>query len=139
MTAPSCKPGTGRSVDRRDVPGEVRTVDCHTINSGTGHCGSRLQWLKLTLSRHETIHAARLDSLVLLVRQLSQPIRGGSQILAQHRTAGHDLVLYRLLDQLVLTDAQASGNLGRQNPEFLITPAQWKYGSRSHASSMPLS
>jgi hypothetical protein len=116
----------------------VRTVDCHTINSGTGHCGSRLQRLELALSRHETIHAACLDSLVLLVRQLSQPIRSGSQILAQHRAAGHDLVLYRLLDQLVLTDAQSGGNLSGQNPKRLITPTQWKYGSRSHASSMPL-
>jgi hypothetical protein len=134
MTAPSCKSGTGRSVDRGDVSGEVRPVDCHTINSGTGHCGPRLQRLKLPLSRYETIHAARLDSLVLLVGKLSQPIRRGSQIVAQHRAAGNHLVLNRLFDQLVLTDSQPGGHLGRQNPQLLITPTQWKYSSRCHAS-----
>jgi hypothetical protein len=114
----------------------VRTVDCHTINSGSGHGGSRLKRLNLALSRDETIHAARLDSLVLLVRKLSQPIRSGSQILAQHRPADHHLVLNRLLDQLVLTYAQSSGNLSRQNPKLLVTPTKWKYSSRCHLSSM---
>jgi hypothetical protein len=117
----------------------VRTVDCHTINSGSGHGGSRLKRLELALSRDESIHATRLDSLVLLVGKLSQPIRSGSQILAQHRAAGHDLMLNRLLDQLVLTYAQSVGNLSRQNPELLVAPTEGKCSSRCHVSSMSLS
>jgi hypothetical protein len=105
MTAPSCQPGTSRSVDRRDVASEVRTVDGHTIDSGSGQCGSGLERLELALSRNETLKAAGLDSLILILRELSQPIRSHSQILAQHRAARDNLVLDRLLDQLVLTDA----------------------------------
>src|SRR5512133_3474165 len=99
MTAPSCQPGTRRSVDRRDFASEVGTIHGHTIDSGSTHCGSRLQRLKLALSRNEALQAAGLDSLILLLRELGHLIRGSAQILAQHRSAGDDLVLDRLLDQ----------------------------------------
>jgi hypothetical protein len=114
----------------------VRTIHGHTIDSGSGQCGSRLQRLKLALARNETLQAARLNSLVLLLRKLSQPIRNDSQILTQHCAAGDHFVLDRLLDQLVLTDAQSGGDLSSQNPKLLVTPTQWKYSSWGHASSM---
>ena len=43
-----------------------------------------------------------------------------------------------LLDQLVLTDAQSGGDFSSQNPKLLVTPTQWEYSSRGHASSMSL-
>jgi hypothetical protein len=51
------------------------------------------------------LKTARLKSLILLLGKFGQPIGGGSQIITQHSAAGDDLVLDRLLDQLVLADA----------------------------------
>jgi hypothetical protein len=77
-----------------------------------------------------------LDSLVLLLRELGQPVCGGSQILTQHRPTRDYLVLDCLFDQLVLTDAQSGGDLSGQGPKFLVTPTQREYSSRGHASSI---
>jgi hypothetical protein len=51
------------------------------------------------------LKAARFNSLVLLLSKFRQPIRGGPEIVTQHRTSGDNLVLDCLLDQLVLADA----------------------------------
>jgi hypothetical protein len=87
------------------------TVHGYTIDGGGRRRGSRLQRLKLALSGDETLQAAGLDSLMLLVGELGQTICGSAQILTQQRAACHDLMLDRLLDQRVLTDAQSGGNL----------------------------
>ena len=105
MTEPSCQPSACRSIDRRDVPGKVRTVDGDTINCSGRQRSSHLKRLKLALPRDETLQTTGLHSLVLLLGELGQPIRGSPQILTQHRATSDYLVLNCLLDQLVLADA----------------------------------
>jgi hypothetical protein len=116
----------------------VRTIHGHTIDSGGRRHGYGLQRLQLALCRGETLQTAGLDSLVLVLGKLGQPIRGSSQILAQHPAASDDLMLDCLLDQLVLTDAQSGGDLSGEGPKLLVTPTQWEYSSRGHASSISL-
>ena len=140
-TEPSCQLGARRSVDRCDVSAERRTIDGATAIDGGRVSGGRpaqsgLQRLEQALARDETLQTAGLDSLVLLLGKLGQPIGGSSQILAQHRAACDHLVLDCLLDQLVLTDAQSGGDLSGQSPKLFVTPTQWEYSSRCHASSM---
>jgi hypothetical protein len=69
-----------------------------------------LNWLRKTLARNKTLDTASLDSLVLLLGELGQPIGGCSQIITDHRPPGHDLVCDCLLDELVLADAQPGSN-----------------------------
>ena len=97
---------------------------------------SSLNRLEKTLTGDETLQTASLDSLVLLLAELGQPIGGRSQIFAQHRAARDHLVLDCLLDQLVLTDAQSRSDLSGQSPKLFVTPTQGEYGSRCHASRM---
>jgi hypothetical protein len=102
---PSCQPSARRSVDRRDVAGELRTVDGYPIHSGSRQRRSRLQRLKLALSRNETLQTTGLHELVLLLGELGQPIRGRPQILTEHRPTNDYLMLDRLHNQLVLANA----------------------------------
>jgi hypothetical protein len=83
----------------------VRTVDGDTINCSGRQRSSRLKRLKLALPRDEALQTTGLHSLVLLLGELGQPIRGSPQILTQHRATSDYLVLNCLLDQLVLADA----------------------------------
>jgi hypothetical protein len=114
----------------------LRSPDGGTVNCGSGLHRSSLEGLKLTLASHKSLDTARLDALVLLLRELGQPICRSSQILTQHRATGDYFVLNCLLDELVLTHAQASRNLSGEGPKLLVTPTQWKHSSRGHASSM---
>jgi hypothetical protein len=56
----------------------------------------------------------------MLLSKFRQPIRGGPEIVTQHRTSGDNLVLDCLLDQLVLTDAQPRGNFGGQRTHLSL-------------------
>ena len=111
-------------------------VHCNAVNWRSARCQSRLNRLRQTLAGDETLHTSGLDPLVLLLGELGQPIGGSPKILTEHRTPGDDLVFDRLLNQLVLADAQPRGNLSGQRTEPLVTPTQWEDCSRSHASSM---
>jgi hypothetical protein len=83
----------------------MRTVDGYPIRGGRRQRRSGLKRLKLPLARDETLQTAGLHSLVLLLGELGQPIRGSPQIFTQHRPTSDHLVLDCLLDQLVLADA----------------------------------
>jgi hypothetical protein len=64
-----------------------------------------LNRIEKTLAGHKSLQTTGLDSFVLLLGELGQPISGGSQILTEHRASGDDLVFDGLLNQLVLADA----------------------------------
>jgi hypothetical protein len=64
-----------------------------------------LNRLKKALAGNKSLQTTGLDSFVLLLGELGQPIGGGSQILTEHRAPGDDLVFDGLLNQLVLADA----------------------------------
>jgi hypothetical protein len=83
----------------------MRTVDGYPIHGGRRQRRSGLNRFDLSLARNETLQTAGLHSLVLLLGELGQPVRGSPQILAQHRPTSDHLVLDCLLDQFVLADA----------------------------------
>jgi hypothetical protein len=87
-------------------------VHCNAVDLRSPRRESRLNRLRQTLAGDETLHTPGLDSLVLLLGKLGQPIGGSPKILTEHRAPGDDLVFDGLLNQLVLADAQPSGNFG---------------------------
>jgi hypothetical protein len=74
------------------------TFDGDPVDSGGGQRWSGLKRLKLPLPCEETLQTTGLYSLVLLLGEFRQPIRRSPQVLTQHRAAGDNLMLDRLLD-----------------------------------------
>jgi hypothetical protein len=133
---PSCRLGARRSIDRCHVSAERRPTDGGRVSGNRSLRKSGLHWLEKALPRNEIFQTADLDSLVLLLSELGQPIGGRSEIFTQHRAARDHLMLDCLLNQFVLTDAQSRGDLSGQSPKFFVTPTQGEYRSRCHASRM---